>query len=231
MLSADDQLKAVKDALDKAAAAKTAKAAAQAANLALKDVARSINPESKSTFSQSTTTTSNPISSPTSKSRYQGSGDLIVAGDVYSIPHPLERIQLTTDQIRAIAQSGDVKSTTVAEASSNLPTGDLKKKQSNLGDAGKLSLKGSALSANVYAEHIKARETSSTPRKGGEIEDDRYLPAATTPVAETPKGTKVVNSLKKGKSLRQLAMNAKGILSNLEHSLSNMFNQDKEEHH
>lgn len=231
MLSADDQLKAVKDALDKAAAAKTAKAAAQAANLALKDVARSINPESKTTFSQSTTTTSNPISSPTSKSRYQGSGDLTVAGDVYSIPHPLERIQLTTDQIRAIAQSGDVKSTTVAEASSNLPTGDLKKKQSNLGDAGKLSLKGSALSANVYAEHIKARETSSTPRKGGEIEDDRYLPAATTPVAETPKGTKVVNSLKKGKSLRQLAMNAKGIQSNLEHSLSNMFNQDKEEHH
>ena len=230
MLSADDQLQAVKDALDKAAVAKSAREAAQAANNALKNTSRSFQPESKtSTASRSVASAS--ISSPNPKSRFQGSGDVFTAGDVNSIPHPLERIQLTTDQVRAIAQSGDVRSTTVAESTSYLPTGDLKKKQSNLGDAGKLSLKGSALSANVYAEHIKARDFSSTPKKEGEIEDDRYLPAAATPVAETPKGKKVGESLKKGKSLRQLALTAKGIQTNLENSLSNMFNQDKEEHH
>jgi hypothetical protein len=112
-----------------------------------------------------------------------------------------------------------------------LPTGDLKKKQANLGDAGKLSLKGSALSANVYAEHMKVRDSTSTPKKSNEGEDDdRYMPVATSPVA-TLKGTTVANSLKKGKSLRQLAQSAKGIQTHVEHSLSNIFDKEKDEHH
>jgi WD40 repeat protein/tetratricopeptide (TPR) repeat protein len=221
MLSADDQLKAVQDALDKAAVAKAARTTAQAATTALKDVSKNLP--------SLTPLITSP--NPKSKSRFGGVGDLRIAGDVNAIPHPLERIQLTTQQVRLIAESGDVRSTTVAESASYLPTGDLKKKQANLGDAGKLSLKGSALSANVYAEHMKVRDSASTPKKGNEGEDDeRYMPAATSPVA-TLKGTTVANSLKKGKSLRQLAQSAKGIQSHVEHSLSNIFDKEKVELH
>jgi len=220
MLSADDQLKAVQDALDKAAVAKAARATAQAATTALKNVSRNL-PSIATPI----------ITSPNPKSRFGGVGDLRIAGDVNAIPHPLERIQLTTQQVRLIAESGDVRSTTVAESAGYLPTGDLKKKQANLGDAGKLSLKGSALSANVYAEHMKVRDSTSTPKKSNEGEDDdRYMPVATSPVA-TLKGTTVANSLKKGKSLRQLAQSAKGIQSHVEHSLSNIFDKEKDELH